>query len=151
MLVSPQTIEASLIARRLGEWGAQTCVLSDIEAALALLPERMWHAVIVDHAIPAADMQRIGDAARQHAGRSIVMIAPADRHELAALKQLGYGDYLVKPLRPASLAARLGARRIFSLDRARRGIRIRTGTGRTAGRNGRCRCWSPRTTRSMRC
>jgi CheY-like chemotaxis protein len=35
------------------------------------------------------------------------MVAPADRHELTALKQLGYGDYLVKPLRPASLAARL--------------------------------------------
>ncbi len=109
MLVSSQTIEASLIARRLGEWGAQTCVLSDAEAALALLPERMWHAVIVDHAIPATDMQRLADVARQHASRNIVMVAPADRHELAALKQLGYADYLVKPLRPASLAARLGA------------------------------------------
>jgi CheY-like chemotaxis protein len=53
-------------------------------------------------------MQHLAEAARQHAGRRIVMIAPADRHELAALKQLGYGDYLVKPLRPASLAARLG-------------------------------------------
>ncbi len=109
MLVSRQEIEASLIARRLGEWGAQTCVLSDTDAALALLPERMWHAVIVDHATPAADIERIGAAAQKHAGRSIVMVAPADRHELEALKQLGYGDYLVKPLRPASLAARLSA------------------------------------------
>jgi PAS domain S-box-containing protein len=109
MLVSPQAIEASLIARRLGEWGAPTCVMGDVDAALALLPERMWHAVIVDHATGAAGMRRLAEAAQKHAGRSIVMIVPAARHELEALKQLGYGDYLVKPLRPASLAARLGA------------------------------------------
>jgi CheY-like chemotaxis protein len=35
------------------------------------------------------------------------MIAPADRHELEALRQQGFSGYLVKPLRPASLAARL--------------------------------------------
>jgi PAS domain S-box-containing protein len=107
MLVSPQAIEASLVARRLGEWGAKTCVLGDVDAAQALLPERMWHAVIVDHAVGATDMKRLAEAARGHAGRSIVMIAPANRHALEDLKQIGYGDYLVKPLRPASLAARL--------------------------------------------
>jgi CheY-like chemotaxis protein/nitrogen-specific signal transduction histidine kinase len=107
MLVSPQTIEASLIARRLGEWGAQTCVISDGEAALALLPERMWHSVIVDHGLAPSEIQRLAEAARQHAARGIVMIAPAQRHELEALKQQGYSDYLVKPLRAASLAARL--------------------------------------------
>lgn len=107
MLVSLQAIEASLVARRLGEWGAQTCVMTDVDAALALLPERIWHAVIVDHALGHADLQRIGAAAQKHADRRIVMIAPADRHELAALKHDGYGDYLVKPLRPVSLAARL--------------------------------------------
>ena len=107
MLVSPQTIEASLIARRLGEWGAQTCVISDCDAALALLPERLWHCVIVDHAMGADDLRQLGEAARQHTSRAIVMIAPADRAQLDALKQQGYVDYLVKPLRPASLAARL--------------------------------------------
>jgi PAS domain S-box-containing protein len=107
MLVSAQAIEASLIARRLGEWGAQTCVMTDVDAALALLPERMWHAAVVDHALAASDVQRLGHAAQKHAGRCIVMIAPADRHELEALRQQGYSGYLVKPLRPASLAARL--------------------------------------------
>ncbi len=107
MLVSPQAIEASLIARRLGEWGAQTCVISDVDAALALLPERMWHGVIVDHRLAADEMQHLAETARKHASRSIVMIAPAQRHELEALKQQGYSDYLVKPLRAASLAARL--------------------------------------------
>lgn len=107
MLVAPQAIEASLIARRLGEWGAQTCVISDTEAAMALLPERTWQAVIADHALPNGDAQRIAEAARMHATRRIVMIAPEHRHELEALKAKGYDDYLVKPLRTASLVARL--------------------------------------------
>jgi CheY-like chemotaxis protein len=107
MVVSLQAIEASLIARRLGAWGAPTCVMTDTEAALALLPGRIWHAVIVDHALPPADVQRIGQAAQRHAGRCVIMIAPADRHALESLKLQGFGDYLVKPLRSASLAARL--------------------------------------------
>src|SRR6201995_4199949 len=55
MLVAPQTIEASLIARRLQRWGGQTCMVSDIAAARALLPERSWHAVLLDHAFGAAE------------------------------------------------------------------------------------------------
>src|SRR5262249_30060098 len=50
MLVAPQSIEASLIARRLQRWGGQTCLASDADVAHALLPERSWHALLVDHA-----------------------------------------------------------------------------------------------------
>ena len=45
MLVAPHSIEASLIARRLQRWGGQTCMVSDIVVARALLPERTWHTV----------------------------------------------------------------------------------------------------------
>ena len=58
MLVSPQSIEASLIARRLQRWGGQTCMVSDTEVAQALLPERPWHAVLIDHALGAAEIER---------------------------------------------------------------------------------------------
>src|SRR3981189_466788 len=44
MLVAPQSIEASLIARRLQRWGGQTCMVSDVAVAHALLPDRSWHA-----------------------------------------------------------------------------------------------------------
>src|SRR5258705_517860 len=40
MLVSPQSIEASLTARQLQRSGGQTCTLSDADVAEALLPER---------------------------------------------------------------------------------------------------------------
>src|SRR3982074_868137 len=38
MLVAPQTIEASLVARRLERWGGQTCTVSDIAVAQAFGP-----------------------------------------------------------------------------------------------------------------
>src|ERR1700720_1649851 len=54
MLVSPQGIEASLVARRLQRWGGQTCLVTDAAVAQALLPERSWHAVLIDGALAPA-------------------------------------------------------------------------------------------------
>jgi signal transduction histidine kinase/CheY-like chemotaxis protein len=105
MLVAPQTIETSLIARRLQRWGGQTCMVSDIAVAQAMLPERSWHALLVDRALGAADVEALAVAARVHATQRIVMFTPAARHELALSS--AFTGFLVKPLRAASLAARL--------------------------------------------
>lgn len=107
MLVATQTIEASLIARRLERWGAQTCTISDPFIANALLPERSWHAVLVDHMIGEQDMRALGEAALPHAAHRIAMFTPAGRHEIASSTMTAFTGYLVKPLRTASLAARL--------------------------------------------
>jgi PAS domain S-box-containing protein len=107
MLVTPQSIEATLIARRLQRWGGQTCVVSDIAVARALLPERSWHAVLLDHAIGAADVASLGEAARAHATQRIVTFTPATRQELQTSDLKAFTGYLVKPIRAASLAARL--------------------------------------------
>jgi PAS domain S-box-containing protein len=111
LLVAPQTIEASLVARRLERWGGQTCMVSDIAVALALLPERSWHAVLLDRAFGAEDVASLGQAARAHATQRIVMFTTATRHEiqLSSVSQASsaFTGYLVKPLRAASLAARL--------------------------------------------
>jgi CheY-like chemotaxis protein len=107
MLVAPQSIEASLVARRLQRWGGQTCMVSDIAVARALLPERPWHAVLLDRALGAEDVALLGEAARAHATQRIVMFTPAARHELQLSAASAFTGYLVKPLRAASLAARL--------------------------------------------
>jgi PAS domain S-box-containing protein len=110
MLVAPQTIEASLVARRLQRWGGQTCMVSDIAVAQALLPERSWHAVLLDRALGADNVALLGEAARMHATQRIVLFTPAARHELQALTTSAspaFTGYLIKPLRAASLAARL--------------------------------------------
>jgi PAS domain S-box-containing protein len=105
LLVAPQTIEASLIARRLQRWGGATCMVSDIAVAEALLPERSWHAVLLDHAFGTTEAAAFGEAARVHATQRILMFTPAARQDVTLTS--AFTGYLVKPLRAASLAVRL--------------------------------------------
>jgi PAS domain S-box-containing protein len=108
MLVAPQTIEASLIARRCERWGAQTCVVTDAAVASALLPERSWDAVLLDHALGSDQVHALAEAAHSHAGQRIVMFTPATRQEFQSCSAgSGLTGFLIKPLRTASLAARL--------------------------------------------
>ncbi|MBI5322733.1 ATP-binding protein [Bradyrhizobium sp.] len=109
MLVTPSSIGASLTERRLQRWGGQTCLVSDIEVAETLLPERAWHAVMIDHAYGAATIAKFGERARAHASHRIVMFTPSTRQELQLAVGSAFTGYLVKPLRSASLAARLAA------------------------------------------
>ena len=112
LIVARAEIEASLLALRLGRWGAKTCTASDETIARALLPERHWDALLID--FPAAQaMIADGHIAADDIARRIVLIKPGDRHELPALKAAGFTGYLVKPVRAASLATRLQAETSF--------------------------------------
>lgn len=104
ILLIADGIEASLIARRLERWGGQTCMTSDPSVAEALLPERSWQAVLVDRAIGATIADRLGDLARTHAAQRLVLLTSSSRHETISTAFTGF---LMKPLRAASLAARL--------------------------------------------
>jgi CheY-like chemotaxis protein len=104
ILVVADGIEASLTARRLERWGGQTCMVADAAVAEALLPERSWHAVLIDRAIGPPLADRLGEIARAHATRRLVLLTPSSRHEKLPTAFTGF---LVKPLRAASLAARL--------------------------------------------
>jgi signal transduction histidine kinase/CheY-like chemotaxis protein len=103
LIVAAGEIEASLIARRLGRWGARTAFAADAAIALALLPERRWDAVLVDLPLASALTVR----ATADVPRRIVLIRPGERSELPAIKAAGFSGYLVKPVRAVSLAARL--------------------------------------------
>ncbi|WGD52668.1 ATP-binding protein [Bradyrhizobium sp. CB1650] len=104
ILLVADGIEASLIARRLERWGSQTCMVSAAAVAEVLLPERSWHAVLIDRALGAAVADRLGEVARAHATQRLVLLTPSSRHDKVSPVFTGY---LVKPLRAASLAARL--------------------------------------------
>src|SRR6478736_6542491 len=54
MIITAAEIEGSLLARRLGHWGANTCTAVDERVALALLPERAWDALLVDYPIASS-------------------------------------------------------------------------------------------------
>ncbi len=112
LIVAAAEIESSLLARRLGRWGAKTCTAVDEAVAAALLPERLWEAMLVDYAA-AQKMAAQGSVGALNVPRRIVLITPGERHELAALKDAGFTGYLVKPIRAASLAARFAAEDSF--------------------------------------
>jgi signal transduction histidine kinase/DNA-binding response OmpR family regulator len=109
MIVAPGTIEASLLARRLGRWGARTCAVADETVAVALPPECKWDAVLIDHALGKEAIQSLLGSAAHTIEQRIILIPPGARHELSALKEAGITGYLIKPVRAASLAARLMA------------------------------------------
>jgi CheY-like chemotaxis protein/two-component sensor histidine kinase len=98
----------SLLARHLIAWSARTCLIPDARAAAALVSQRPWHAVFIDHALGTGACVALAGASAGIAHR-IVLIRPSARHELPMLKAAGFSAYLIKPLRVASLAARLAA------------------------------------------
>jgi PAS domain S-box-containing protein len=118
LIAAASTIEAPLLAQRLTRWGAQTSTVADAEAAAGAISQRSsaarlsqgpWDAILVDHALGLTACQRLAGASAGTVARRIVLITPAERHELPALQAAGFTGYLVKPIRVASLAARLGA------------------------------------------
>jgi signal transduction histidine kinase/CheY-like chemotaxis protein len=115
LLVTAQAIEASLVARRLQRWGAQTAVVADAEVADALLPERSWHTIIIDTALGETIVKSLLQRARRDAKHCVVMLTPAERRSLDQLKADGCDGYLVKPVRATSLAARFAAESSLSI------------------------------------
>ena len=71
----------------------------------ALLPERPWDAIVVDHALGTPALEALAHNATVR--ERIVVLTPADRGDWPALQAAGFTGYLVKPVRAASLAARL--------------------------------------------
>jgi PAS domain S-box-containing protein len=112
MIVAATETEASLLARRLGHWGAKTYTVIDRNTALAQVPDRQWDAMLIDYPL-AQKMIASGDAGKLSAAKRIVLIRPSERHELPALKAAGFTGYLIKPVRAASLAAQLGGETKF--------------------------------------
>jgi PAS domain S-box-containing protein len=108
LIIAPAAIEASLLARRLQRWGARTAIVPDENVAAALMPEQPWSAVLVDHALGTGTSAALARLAA-NASRRLVLVTPAMRHELSALKEAGFTGYLIKPVRAASLAARFSA------------------------------------------
>jgi PAS domain S-box-containing protein len=115
LIVAPAAIEASLLARRLQRWGARTTIVPDDQVALALLPEQPWSAILIDQALGTAPSMALAQRASA-IPRRIVLVTPALRHELAALKDGGFNGYLIKPVRAVSLAARFSNESDFEIS-----------------------------------
>lgn len=109
LIVSPVGIEAPLLARRLVHWKAKVAIVPDADAAAAILPERRWDAMIADHALGDEAIRILASMTAKAISHRIILITPPARSALPAFKEAGFNNYLVKPVRAVSLAARLNA------------------------------------------
>jgi signal transduction histidine kinase/DNA-binding response OmpR family regulator len=107
LIVASGTIEAALVAKRLERWGAYVRLVRDESTARTMLSEQNWDALVVDYALGVEVARALAGVAK--IARRIVLVTPAERHELAGLKDAGFTGYLVKPVRATSLAARFSA------------------------------------------
>jgi CheY-like chemotaxis protein len=72
-----------------------------------MLAERTWDVLVADRALGLEAANAL--AGDRSVARRIVLLTPAERHELAELTTAGFTGYLVKPVRATSLAARFAA------------------------------------------
>ncbi|HEX2215254.1 MAG TPA: response regulator, partial [Xanthobacteraceae bacterium] len=108
VLIAAAPIAAPLIARRLECWGAFTRVAVDPVFARALLQDEAWDVLIGDRALGTETLRALATAASS-VHKRIVLLSPGERGELGLLAEAGFANYLIKPIRRASLAAILGS------------------------------------------
>lgn len=123
ILVVGASIASPLIVEHLQRWGAMTQHAATLSEAMALLTQP-WDALIADRVVGPNDLRRLADmATRIH--RRILLLSPGERGELPRLGAMGFTNYLIAPVRAASLAG------IFSPEAdavARNAFHTHTGT-----------------------
>lgn len=108
VLIAGTSFGASLLARRLQRWGA-TVEVAAADSAREAFAERRWDVLLADRALGAETVTALAGAAPA-ATTAIVLLTPGERAELPRLTAGGFGGYLMKPVRAASLAAILTGR-----------------------------------------
>ena len=105
MPVAPQSIEKFRWWPAAAPLGRSALMVSDIGVAQAV--ERSWHAILLDRALGAVDVELLGEysTCSRHAADRDVHAGRAD--ELQPSPSSAFTGDPVKPLRAASLAARL--------------------------------------------
>jgi PAS domain S-box-containing protein len=104
LIVAGESVQADTLAGKLMRWGA-TVVRCTPDHAEAKLQAKSWVAILADLAPGPERLVRLAAEIGERAPRRIVLLSPAERPELDALKRAGFNGYLVKPVRAASLAA----------------------------------------------
>lgn len=108
LIVARSPFEAPFLAARLTEAKAIVAHHTSIDMAESALAETGADVVIADCALGDDAVRRLAAAARRAgAGRALVLLSPFERREFGPPAEAGFDDYLVKPVRPRSLFARL--------------------------------------------
>lgn len=110
LIVARSAFEAPYLASRLEEGGAEVVSTQGLaEAEAALTANGPFDLVIADCALGRETAQAVAEAARRAgAPKSLVLFSPFERRALGDNAAEGFDGWLVKPVRHASLMARLG-------------------------------------------
>jgi PAS domain S-box-containing protein len=108
MIVAQSPFEAPFLAERLTEAGASVTHFSTAAEAAAALHEIPPHILIADCALGDETARGLAVTARlAGTARTLVLLSPFERREFGSPAKAGFDGYLVKPVRTASLFARL--------------------------------------------
>ncbi len=109
LIVAQSRFEAPYLAERLAAVGATVERAEGEDAAILRLAQNTApEVVIVDCALGEQATQRVVEAARAaHAGRTLVLVSPFERRTIGQNVLGAFDGWLVKPVRHASLLARL--------------------------------------------
>jgi PAS domain S-box-containing protein len=101
--------EGQFVAQRLREQGADVRLVSNAHGALAQLAQARFDLVIIDCGLGEEETRQLALVARTAGtGQRLVMLSPYERRSFGSPDEAGFDGYLVKPIRPRSLFARLG-------------------------------------------
>ncbi|RYC30072.1 response regulator [Lichenibacterium minor] len=136
LIAAASIFQAPYLAAQLDRYGANVALADRVDRALAWLRgSNVPDVLVVDCSLGETAAELLADAARQ-AGvkRSFLLFSPFERRAFGQKLVAGYEGWLVKPVRAASLAGRLGGmptpdlrragRPAASAGPARRGMRV---------------------------
>jgi PAS domain S-box-containing protein len=100
--------EGHFLAQRLREQGADARLVSHAHAALAEMAQTRFDLAIIDCGLGADETRQLAIVARNSGvTQRLVMLSPYERRSFGSPAEAGFDGYLVKPIRPRSLFARL--------------------------------------------
>jgi len=108
LIVAQSRFEAPVLARSLTAAGASAQIAPGEAAGLAALERAAGAVVIVDCALGAAAIERLAEAARARGAEQLFLLfSPLERRAFGEAALARFDGWLVKPVRAASLIARL--------------------------------------------
>jgi PAS domain S-box-containing protein len=109
LVVANGPFEGRFLVARLEERGATVHLARQTHAALAELACQRFNTMIIDCGLGPEESRSLAAVARTAGvAQRLVMLSPYERRSFGSPHEAGFDGYLVKPVRPRSLYARLG-------------------------------------------
>ncbi len=108
LLATNGPYEGRFLFQRLSERGAEVHLVNHIHTALDEIAQTRFDLAIIDCRFGPEETRKLGAAVRSAANsQALVLLSPYERRSFGSPAEAGFDGYLVKPVRPRSLYARL--------------------------------------------